>query len=288
MSGVGIRLLLWVYRCCGQRVCRALITCIIGVSYPFLRKARESSSSYRQHLSRFTGGKKLSGFAHLRTFAYTLADRLACRAGVFQMNQVHVRTPESYAELTDLYRRGCGVFCISSHVGCFDMLRVLFDCTRDDMPGEIHVFMDTDATKAFARQQLLFGGKSLETYVHSVQELTPALSIEMAQKVEQGAMVVMAGDRVWRDDERANYSLPFLGQPARFPRGCFRWAASLGCPVYSFCLAENGGNYDLTVECLSAEGMEKAESLACRFSEMLERLCCQYPQNWFNFYNFWK
>lgn len=287
VSGVGIRLLLWVYRRCGQRVCRFLVACVLAFSYPFLRKARVASARFRRQWSEFTGRKSKGGFTHLRTFAYTLADRLACRAGLFDMERVRVCTPAAYEELTRLYRQGCGVFCITSHLGCFDMLRVLFDCTRQDMPGEIHVFMDTTATQAFARQQLRFGGRGLETFVHAVQDLGPGLSMQMAQKVEQGAMVVMAGDRIWRDDKKANYVFPFLGRDACFPRGCFRWAASLGCPVYSFCLAENGGLYDLHVECLSPEGEEKAEPLARRFAHLLQTLCSTYPSNWFNFYNFW-
>ncbi len=288
VSGLGIRLLLWVYRHCGQRSCRVLVAAIIACAYPFLRRARYASRVFRRQWSQYTGKRANSGFAHLRTFAYTLADRLACRAGMFDMNRVRVCTPAAYEELTNLYRKGRGVFCVTSHLGCFDMLRVLFDCTRGDMPGEIHVFMDTTATQAFARQQLRYGGQDLETYVHAVQDLGPALSMQMAEKVEQGAMVVMAGDRTWREGERANYSAPFLGRIANFPRGCFRWAASLGCPVYSFCLAENGGMYDLHVECLSPEGEMKAEPLANHFSQILQNLCCLYPLNWFNFYNFWK
>ena len=288
VSGLGIRFLLWVYHHCGQRTCRALIAVVTAIAYPFLRRARYASALFRRQWSQFTGNRPFSGFVHLRTFAYTLADRLACRAGMFNMERVRVCTPGAYDELTNLYRRGQGVFCVTSHLGCFDMLRVLFDCTRSDMPGEIHVFMDTTATQAFAKQQLKFGGRNLETYVHAVQDLGPALSMEMAEKVENGAMVVMAGDRTWREGARANYSTPFLGRVAEFPRGCFRWAASLGCPVYSFCLVENGGMYDLHIECLSPDGEIAAAPLAMQFSKGLQQLCCQYPANWFNFYNFWK
>ena len=288
VSSHGIRLLLWIYRHCGQRACRQLVTCILTCAYPFLRRARVNSLRFRRQWSLYTARRPVGGFAHLRTFAYTLADRLACRAGLFDMRRVRVCTPAAYEKLCSLYFNGRGVFCISSHLGCFDMLRVLFDCTRKEMTGEIHVFMDTTATQSFSRQQLRYGGEALETYVHSVQELGPGLSMQMAEKVEQGAMVVMAGDRTWREGKRANYVFPFLGRDASFPRGCFRWAAALGCPVYTFCLAENGGMYDLHVECLSENGESGAETLARRFSEQLQELCRNYPSNWFNFYDFWK
>lgn len=288
VSGLGMGLLLWIYRTFGQRSCRMIATCVLVCAYPFLRSARQASVLFRRQWRLFTGRKSTSGFAHLRTFCYTLIDRLACRAGLFDMKQVRVCTPHAYENLCSLYRQGRGVFCVTSHLGCFDMLRVLFDCTRSDMAGEIHVFMDVTATQEFSKLQTSYGAQNLETYVHAVQELGPGLSMQMAEKVEQGAMVVMAGDRTWREGARANYSLPFMGKMASFPRGCFRWAASLGCPVYTFCLAESSGMYDLHVECLSESGEIHAETLAERFTRMFEKLCTAYPTNWFNFYDFWK
>lgn len=288
VSGAGISLLLFVYRLFGQRVCRSLIAVIVCFSYPFLRSARRASAAFRKQWECFASAPCVSGITHLRTFAYTLADRLACRAGLLRFSRIRVCTPEAVESLTSLYRQGKGVFCIVSHLGCFDMLRVMFGSTREGMAGEIHVFMDTRATQAFTRQQQRFGCAQLENLVHSVESLGPALSMEMAEKLDAGAMLVMAGDRIWRDSAEANYEFPFLGRPAWFPRGCFRWAAALKAPIYSLCLAENGGKYDLHVECLSATGEIKAETLATAFVASLEKLCCRYPANWFNFYDFWK
>lgn len=288
VSALGIRLLLWVYRYCGVRCCYALITIVIACAYPFLRSARAASAEFLAQWQLFTNKKSPSVFSHLCTFARTLADRLACRAGFFDASRVRRVSESDQETLSSLYRRGCGVFCITSHVGCFDMLRVLFDCTREDMAGEIHVFMDTAASRAFSSLQLRYGGEKLEAYVHSVETLGPALSMQMVEKLEQGAMVVMAGDRIWRDEDSANYVVPFLGREARFPRGCFRWAAALGVPVYTISLLQNKGAYDMYVKCLSEHGDIKAKSLMLSYVKQLEELCCGYPSNWFNFYHFWK
>lgn len=288
VSGAGIALLLFVYKLFGQSACRCLTAVVVFLSYPFLRSARRASASFRKQWELFTSTRCVSGLTHLRTFAYTLADRLACRAGLFPFHLVQVCTPETVESLTALYRQRKGVFCIVSHLGCFDMLRVFFDSSREEMAGEIHVFMDTRATQAFVRYQKRYGGAQLEDMVHSVETLGPALSMEMAGKVDAGAMLVMAGDRIWRDSADANYEFSFLGRKARFPRGCFRWAAAMKVPVYSLCLAENGGRYDLHVECLSADGDTQAKSLAAAYVASLENLCCRYPANWFNFYDFWR
>ena len=282
----GIRLVLWVYAHLGRRVAVWLVAGIMLCAYPFLVKARRASRLYRKQWQTHTGRACCSGFSHLLTFACTMADRLACRGKLLGMEQVVVQTPDEYEELCERYRRGEGVFCIASHLGCFDMLRVLFEDPAQGKGGEIHVFMDTAATVQFSRMQSHYATRS-DLFVHSVEELGMAMSMQMAQKLDEGAIVVMAGDRVWRAGAKANIRVPFLGREADFPRGCFKWAAALQCPVYTFCLTEQGQHYDLRVRCLSAEGTESATCLAREYVRTLEEWCILYPQNWFNFYPFW-
>lgn len=283
----GILLLMWVYRCMGQRVCRCLVWVLMLFAYPFLRHARRASAAFLKQWRVYSGRRGCSSFRHLLTFAYTMADRLACRMGVLGQERVRVCTPEAADELMGCYRRGQGVFCIASHLGCFDMLRVLFAKPMQEGGGEIHVFMDIAATEAFTRMQSRYASRS-DLFVHAVQELGVGMSILMAQKLETGAIVVMAGDRLWREGQRAELREEFLGREAAFPRGCFSWAVALQCPVFTFCLAEHGGMYDLHVRSLVREGgCTTASQLARDYVHTLRDWCLLYPANWFNFYSYW-
>ncbi len=283
---VGILILMWVYRHLGQRACRMLVWVVVLVAYPFLGRARAASSEFMQQWRTHTGQRGCSAFRHLLTFAYTLADRLACRMGLWGHERVNVCTPDALQEMLARYRHREGMFCLASHLGCFDMLRVLFAEPQPGGGGEIHVFMDTAATEAFSRMQGRYASRS-DLYVHAVQELGVGMSIHMAQKLEDGAIVVMAGDRLWREGERAVLKKMFFGREARFPRGCFSWAAALGVPVYTFCLAEQGGRYDLYIRRLSEQSENRAPHLAERYVRTLEEWCARYPENWFNFYSYW-
>lgn len=286
VSQCGIRIVMWVYRYLGQRACRCLVALLLLSAYPFLRRARQASAEFRSQWAAHTGRSACSGIRHLLTFAYSMADRLACRSGLLGMEQVNICTPEAYKELCERYYRHEGVFCVASHLGCFDMLRVLFEDPAQGKGGEIHVFMDTAATQQFMNMQKRYASRS-DLFVHSVQELGVGLSVQMAHKLEEGAMVVMAGDRVWRSGKRSVYRVPFLGKAASFPRGCFNWAAALECPVYTFCLVSKGKGYDLQVRCLSENGHLDGESLAVTFANTLQEWCELYPENWFNFYSYW-
>ena len=286
VSNLGIRILMWAYRHLGWRTCRCMVVIITLCAYPFLGRARRFSREFRRQWAAHTGKRPCSTFRHLLTFAYTLADRLACRLGLLGMERVVPRTPEPYRELCERYYRREGVFCIASHLGCDDMLRVLFEDPAQGKGGEIHVFMDTAATKQFARMQSRYASRS-DMFVHSVEELGMGMSLLMAQKLEEGAILIIAGDRIRQSGKRSEYRIPFLGREAEFPRGCFSWAAAMACPVYTFCLVEHGGNYDLLVRCLSDEGKKPALELAQSFAGTLEEWVTQYPDNWFNFYSFW-
>ena len=286
VSRLGILILMWVYRRLGRRVCRGLVVVIMLCAYPFLTRARRFSREFRQQWAAHTGRHACSGFRHLLTFAYTLADRLACRDGLLGMEQVVVRTPEAYQELCERYRRREGVFCVASHLGCHDMLRVLFENPAHGRGGEIHIFMDTAATEQFMRMQSRYANRS-DLFVHSVQEFGMGLSLRMAQKLEEGALLIMAGDRLRHTGKRAALRLPFLGREAELPHGCFRWAAAMNCPVYTFALVAQGSKYDLLVRCLSADGKASALELAQGFVCTLEEWVGLYPENWFNFYSYW-
>lgn len=286
VSSFGIRFLMWVYRYMGWRACRFVVVLIMLCAYPFLTRGRFHSREFRRQWAAHTGKRPVSGFRHLLTFAYTLADRLACRLGLLGMERVVPRTPEVYHELCERYRHREGVFCLASHLGCFDMLRVLFEDPAQGQGGEIHVFMDTAATEQFARMQSRYASRC-DMFVHSVEDFGMGLSLLLTQKLEEGAMVIIAGDRMKHVGKRTALRVPFLGREAEFPRGCFSWAAAVACPVYTFSLVERGGCYDLLVRCLSESGKVPALELARRFAATLEEWTSLYPDNWFNFYSFW-
>jgi len=85
----------------------------------------------------------------------------------------------------------------------------------------------------------------------------------------------------------------FLGQPARFPAGPFVLAATFKVPVsYVFAFKETAMHYHLYAsEPVSPEGMAKEavmEQLLKGFAAEMEAKARLYPDQWFNYYNFWQ
>jgi predicted LPLAT superfamily acyltransferase len=114
------------------------------------------------------------------------------------------------------------------------------------------------------------------------------------EAIERGELVAILGDRVGVNEKTV--TVDFLGAPARFPTGPFTLAALLKCPIYlTFGLYHAPDRYDLYCEPF-AESLElprgrREEAIAAhaqRYAERLEHYCRLAPDNWFNFYDFWR
>ena len=110
--------------------------------------------------------------------------------------------------------------------------------------------------------------------------------------LDNGELVSMPCDRLF--GSKKYFETDFLGAPARFPIGAFMLAAQTGKDVLTlFNLKEEDGNYTVYVRPLevSREGRssrEIAKDLALAYVRQLEAIVRKYPEQWFNFYDFWK
>jgi predicted LPLAT superfamily acyltransferase len=117
--------------------------------------------------------------------------------------------------------------------------------------------------------------------------------IAVKERLDAGHLVGILADR-GLDGERT-LSLPFFGEPARFPVGPFRLAAILKRPiVFMAGLYRDGARYDIHFEVIAEpdaapdENMDQAIERAMRhYVARLEHYCRVAPYNWFNFYDFW-
>ena len=104
-----------------------------------------------------------------------------------------------------------------------------------------------------------------------------------------GQIVSMPGDRVF-GAKRTVRSL-FFGESAAFPVGPFSLALQRDVPVlFVMVMKEGRRRYHVYAEELKAAGQTRAErlqSLADAYARMLERTVRRYPDQWFNFYDFW-
>jgi predicted LPLAT superfamily acyltransferase len=187
-------------------------------------------------------------------------------------------------------RRGC--ILLSAHIGNWE-ISTFWMKHLSDLAGTVHLVMirdDLGSVQRFVDQHLL--GAHLDI-IDPRDGLGAALAIRAA--LAAGEPVCMLGDRGFGD--QPTESVDFLGRSARFPLGPFQTAALTGVPIVVCFLMKTGLNgYCLSADPpwrlpLPARRAERGAVLrraVLRWAKRLELQVRRHPQQWHNFYDFWK
>lgn len=256
-------------------------------AYFLLRRPVERGDS-RAYLSRVFGRPATLGEVarHIHMFAATILDRLFLLSESIQRFDVRA---EGLGELHAHLDAGRGVLLFGSHLGSFEVLRVL---ARQRPEYPIRVVLDRAHGRAVT-ELLEAVNPEVAATVIDAGEGGPAVALQIQQALAQGAMVALLVDR--SQDGGATRDVPFLGAPAPFPVAPWLLASVLKVPVMlAFGLYRGGNRYDLLFESFSdgidlprRERQAGVDALIRRYAARLEHHARSAPYNWFNFYDFW-
>lgn len=288
----GGRFALWLIRNIGRYGGRAVSRLLLYpiTLYFLLRRAPERAAS-RAWLTRALGRPAtLRDIArHIHTFAATILDRVfllgdgACLERRFD---VDVRgLDELHAHLD----QGRGMLLFGSHLGSFEVMRVL-SLRRPEYV--IRVVLDKGHNPALTELLDALNPGVASTVIDGSQD-GPALMLAIQEAVQSGALVALLIDRAHPGGQTV--PAPFFGEDARFPVAPWLIASVLKAPVtIAFGLYRGGNRYDLWFENFSdavdIPRAHRAEALAAlirRYAARLEDVARKAPYNWFNFYDFW-
>jgi predicted LPLAT superfamily acyltransferase len=279
-----LRLMTWVARSLGYGVARALLAPICLYFLAFAPQARAASRGF---LARALGRRATLAdvYRHFRTFAGTLLDRVAILSDDSADFEVHVHGVGDL-EAALAQRHGC--LLLGSHLGSFEILRVLGETRRGIAVNLVMYEANAPRISRWAR------ALAPELGARIIAPGEPETMLRVRDCLQRGEIVAMLGDRAphW---ERG-VSCDFLGERARFPAGPLLAAALLGAPVVTFfCLYRGPRRYDAHFELLTVHlpaGHPAREAAVAhelqRYAARLEAHARSAPDNWFNFYDFWR
>lgn len=276
-----IRSLVFIMKVVDRRV----IYCIMALVVPFymLFGHKGYIAIYHFYRLRFGYGPVKSFFKVYRThftFGKVIVDRYAAYAGKeFRYNLVG---NENYLALS---QGESGFIQLSSHIGNFEMAGYGLTSTDKRMyglyyGGESQVMID-------------FRRRILERHNIGLIPVDGTMShlFEMNAVLDRGEIITMTGDRVFGSGK--NVMVDFLGKETEFPLGPFAMAVQKGVPVLAiFVMKESAGDYTVYIEPVESDSSlkprERMSAMAVRFASLLEDMVRKYPDQWFNFYDFWK
>ncbi|KGM54921.1 acyltransferase [Lysobacter arseniciresistens ZS79] len=270
----------------GRAVARLLLYPI--TLYFLLVRGPERAAS-RDYLRRVLGRPAgLSDVArHIHAFAATILDRVFMLSGQMERFDVGIDGLEALHAQMD---RGRGVLMFGSHLGSFEVLRVLAR-RRPDIT--VRVVLDKSHNPAMTQLLDALNPEIARTVIDAGQD-GPSIVMAIREATEAGALVALLVDRTHpgQPSQPAN----FLGGTARFPVAPWLIASVLKVPVVlAFGLYRGGRRYDLAFEVFS-EGIEMPRpQRAAMLAELVQRYATRLahharsaPYNWFNFYDFWQ
>ena len=217
-------------------------------------------------------------------FGQCMLDRFAIYAGRHNFFKIEITGNEHFLRLLDSDK---GFLIAGSHLGNFELSGYLM---RQDKK-RINAMVYGNETKEVMNNRVPLLGMNNINIVPVTNDLSHVFV--MSEALQKGEIVSMPCDRNFGSAKIV--SCDFLNAKADFPQGAFAMAATFNVPVITiFVIKQSASKYHIYVNMLSVADydtlgkQEKIDRMTQAFVSELENIVRQYPEQWFNFYNFWQ
>ncbi|MFT4155883.1 lipid A biosynthesis acyltransferase [Parafilimonas sp.] len=267
----------------GVRPAYALLSVV--ALYYFLFSFKAASVIYgfyrrRLHYGRFSALLKL--YKNYYRLGQVLIDKIAIMSGAGADFTFNFDGEENLRNITALQKGG---LLLSAHIGSWEiaghLLKRLNTCINI-------VMFDGEHQKIKEYLKSVTGETSAKIIVIK-NDLSHIFEINEALKNNE--LVCMHADRFVEGNKTIEAS--FLGSPAKFPLGPFLLAVKFKVPVaYVFALKETALHYHFfSTHARDYSAYDKKEAIPQMlkdFTGEMEDKVKAYPEQWFNYYDFWK
>ena len=256
---------------------------VVPYFVPFAPKATKAIWRYNRHILKY--GKLKAGWMVLVSyyrFGQTIIDKVAILNGMANRYKFDF---DNYEEFLSVLNSGEGVTIIGAHVGSWEVGAPFFD----HYGRKINIVMyDAEYQKIKAAIEKHGGDKNYKVIPLTDDSLESIIRIKAAVNAKE--YVCFQGDRYMSDKNVITAS--FMGADAKFPSGPFLVASRLRVPVvFYFAMREKSWKYRFYFKVaapVARTATRKPEELLFeQYKKELEAIVSRYPQQWYNFYQFW-
>lgn len=281
-GATGYRFFLWLIRHSGLGAAYAFLSVVVLYFIPFAPRQTRSSWVYARKVLGLPVLKSV--FFLVRSyysFGQSMIDRFAAGMGMMGKFSYDFDGHEKALSITG-GNLGCVV--IGAHIGSWQMGAGFFR----KYGAKVNIVMydnEYQTVKDVVRDNT--GPDDYNVIPVSENDFSYLISITSA--LRKGELVCLQGDRYMKDERVLKGE--FMGRTAEFPEGPFLLAARMKCPVlFYFSMREKGRRYRFIFRTPETDGgiALTEEALFASYLKVLEETVRQYPDQWFNYYDFWK
>ncbi len=268
----------------GVKAAYVLLAFVAPYFVLFAPKATRSIYRYYRHIIGFGRVKSaIRIFVHFYVFGQTIVDKIALKHGI---SKPYTFSYGNYEEFLKVLDSGSGAIIIGAHVGSWEVGAPFFNKYGKNMNI---VMLDAEYEKI--KNVIEDGSQKQDFKVIPIGSdgLDTVLKIKAALDAKE--YVCFQGDRYMDDDN--SMTKMFMGHEANFPKGLFQIAAKLNVPVVFYYAMRDLMVFHYTfsfqiADMSASNSKERFNNLVDQYIASLEQIVRKYPQQWFNFYDFWK
>ncbi len=286
-AGAKRLMLLWyIYEIAGKKPVKFIVFFVTLFAFLGAPNIRRCSQKYLKIAVK--NGSIINAFRHFLNYSYSLVDKIEMFTDNFGFKNIYFEDENVRKVFYNDLLEKKGIYFLCSHLGNVDAMRTFFRSGEIVDDTKVNLFLEENQCKIFKD---FMNRISLDNpiTVYPVENVDVTTSIELKQKLDEGEILFIAGDRVSAHNKSAVFVKDFLGHKVLFPVGAFKFALVLDVPIYFIaCTAEKNGKYCIYLKKFesNAKRKEKLEILKDQYVEFLENLTKKYPLQFYHFYDF--
>lgn len=276
---IGYKIFLTTIKIFGLPLAYFIVRFVTFYYFIFAKKSRKPIEEFYKNALKLSGDKiKKTSRKNFFYFGQTLLDRAAFligKGGKF----TYTFNNENY--LIDIKNAGKGGILLSGHVGNWETAGNLL---KSRITSNINVLMLDEEEKKIKQYLKGTTGGSHFNIIPIKNDLSHVIKVNNA--LLNNEFVAIHADRYLEGSKFIE--LAFLGKKAKFPLGPFIIASKFNAPVtFVFAVKEKKYHYLLSATTPIIDKLAP-EEIAKRFVSELEKKVILHPEQWFNYYDFYK
>lgn len=280
----GYRFFIYLIRYCGIRAAYLFLYFVVGYYILFAPKASSAVRTFARKGLKL--GKWEAWKLSCRNF-YRLGQILIDKTAILNgMSGKYTFEFENYDKFIEILDADCGVVMIGAHVGNWETGAPFFD----KYGKKLNIVMYDAEYRSV--KQLLENNKTITCDYKIIPVNNDTLShvFLISQAIRQHEYICLQGDRYVNEEKLLHAT--FLGHQAAFPAGPFLLASRMKTPVvFYFAMREKGRKYKFHFTVMPPvrrqKGIPAETTILQQYITALETIVRKYPEQWFNYYNFW-
>ena len=282
---------LWgVYKIFNLTFLKVLICPIVWFIYLFAKPVRAASLSYQNVLNLYAKNHhlsypKMTTYQHVLSYAHSLADKMSAISDKKTPLKFTINGNEDWQAFQKCIFAQKGVFLISSHLGNVEAFCAFKD-ENIKFEKKLHALMEISQNSIF-HNFVMNKCQNNSFCLYPTEKMDFDTVMRLYENLCEGDILLMAGDRVSAENPDNTLSTTLLDKKCLLPMGTFRFAKSMKHPVFAIVLLYVGHNtYEVNLK--QIDTTQSLEVMAKQYCGFIENNLLRFPEQWYNFYDYFK